>query len=199
MFVPQISPGAMFVMRAPQAMPSGAKDYLIETAHPGGTMRRQGVRLSIERLHPVFAERLSVAVRRAREAGLSDVGPFSCYRPPGYGVGGFSDKFQSLHSYGLACDMWGIGDPGSRESHLWARVATAAGLHGYGPNARSEWNHWQLMPWRGIGGRWELRDTITASGPIETEKMWKVASTWVDRGADNQPRRHRGRPGKRRH
>jgi hypothetical protein len=38
------------------------------------------------------------------------------YRPPAFGVGGFSDKFNSLHTYGLAVDMRGIGRPGSRSA-----------------------------------------------------------------------------------
>ena len=41
---------------------------------------------------------------------------FSAYRPPAFGVGGFSDKFNSLHTYGLAVDMQGIGRPGSPEA-----------------------------------------------------------------------------------
>jgi hypothetical protein len=47
-------------------------------------------------------------------------GVFSAYRPPAFGVGGFSDKFNSLHTYGLAVDMRGIGTPGSAEAELWA-------------------------------------------------------------------------------
>jgi hypothetical protein len=60
--------------------------------------------------------RLESAIREARSAGLSSAGVFSAYRPPAFGVGGFSDKFNSLHTYGLAVDMRGIGNPGSPEA-----------------------------------------------------------------------------------
>src|SRR5262249_42029949 len=75
--------------------------YLIETATPGGTMVRQGPDVAIGRLHPEFVMRLAAAIREARDSGLADVGIFSAYRPPAFGVGGFKNKFNSLHSYGL--------------------------------------------------------------------------------------------------
>jgi len=51
------------------------------------------------------AIRLAGAVHEARDAGLSSAGVYSAYRPPAFGVGGFSDKFNSLHAYGLAVDI----------------------------------------------------------------------------------------------
>jgi hypothetical protein len=104
-----------------------ARAYLVETARPGYTMERQGPELAIERLHPEFAARLADAIREAREQGLH-AGIFSAYRPPAFGVGGFSDKFNSLHSYGLAVDMYGIGGPGSTEAQQWHEIAARHGV-----------------------------------------------------------------------
>src|SRR5262249_40871757 len=121
-----------------------ARAYLVETAHPGGTMMRQGPDVAIGRLHPEFAARLAGAIREARAAGPTEAGIFSDYRPPAFGVGGFSDKFNSLHSYGLAVDMHGIGAPGSSQAKLWNKIAAKYGVVcPYGVNNRAEWNHCQ--------------------------------------------------------
>src|SRR5260370_19346808 len=74
-------------------------------------MVRQGVPVAIGRLRPDFIVKLSGAIHVAREGGMTDAGVFSAYRPPAFGIGGFGDKFNSLHSYGLAADMTGIGGP----------------------------------------------------------------------------------------
>src|SRR5262249_5180952 len=74
-----------------------ARAYLIETASPGYTMTLQGAELAIGRLRPEFVVRLAHAIREARNAGLPFAGVFSAYRPPAFGVGGFADKFNSLH------------------------------------------------------------------------------------------------------
>src|SRR3954470_13959785 len=58
-----------------------ARGYLLETAHPGGTMVRQGPEVAIGRLHPEFVTRLAGAIREARAAGFEEVGIFSAYRP----------------------------------------------------------------------------------------------------------------------
>jgi hypothetical protein len=85
----------------------------------------EGAELAIGRLHPQFVVRLANAIREARSAGLSFAGVFSAYRPPAFGIGAFSDKFNSLHSYGLAADVHGIGRPGSPEAQLWHEIAAA--------------------------------------------------------------------------
>src|SRR5947207_12993453 len=85
-------------------------------------MAKQGVELAIERLHPQFAIRLAKALREARDYGLL-AGIYSAYRPPAFGVGGFSDKFNSLHAYGLAVDLYGIGRPGSVETLWWHGIS----------------------------------------------------------------------------
>jgi len=93
-----------------------ARAYLIATATPGYTMTRQGPERAIGRLHPQFVNRLAAAIAEARGAGLLFAGVFSAYRPPAFGVGGFVDKFHSLHTYGLAVDVTGIGAPGTPEA-----------------------------------------------------------------------------------
>ena len=118
---------------------SEARAYLLETASPGYTMTLQGPEVAISRLHPEFAVRLESAIREARNAGLPFAGVFSAYRPPMFGVGGFSDKFNSLHTYGLAVDMRGIGRPGSPEAQLWHQIAAKNGVVcPYGPGDRAE-------------------------------------------------------------
>src|SRR5882757_10096690 len=148
-----------------------ARAYLIETASPGFTMSKQGPELAIERLHPEFTIRLANAIREAREAGLPSVGVFSAYRPPAFGIGGFSDKFNSLHAYGLAVYMAGIGGPGSRFARLWQTIVGKVGLYlPYGPNNRAEFNHTQLVPTKMASAF--LRRTITASEPKDLQQMW---------------------------
>src|SRR5207302_1356137 len=120
------------------------RSYLVETASPGATMVRQGPALAIARLNPEFATRLAAAIREARDAGLPSAGIFSAYRPPVFGIGGFADKFNSLHSYGLAVDMSGIGEPGSKDARLWHEIAARHGVFcPYGADNRKEWNHCQ--------------------------------------------------------
>jgi hypothetical protein len=62
-------------------------------------MTRQGPERAIGRLHPQFVNRLAAAIAEARGSGLPLAGIFSAYRPPAFGVGGFVDKFHSLHTY----------------------------------------------------------------------------------------------------
>ncbi len=151
-----------------------ARAYLISTAHPGGTMTRLGSDRAIDLLHPDFAVRLAAALREARDIGMSDAGVFSAYRPPGFGVGGFRDKYRSLHSYGLATDIYGIGGPGSAKARSWHRIAARHGVACvYGPNNRAEWNHCQGTKVRAANS--SLRRTINSRGPIDPETMWAAA------------------------
>jgi hypothetical protein len=155
----------------PKSAVEEAKAYLIDTATPGYTMVRQGVPVAIGRLHPDFIVKLAAAIKLAREAGMTGAGVFSAYRPPAFGVGGFSDKFNSLHSYGLAADMTGIGGPGSRFARLWQSIVQRVGLYlPYGANNRAEFNHTQLVPTKMASSF--LRRTITASEPKDLQQMW---------------------------
>jgi hypothetical protein len=145
--------------------------YLTTTATPGSTMVRQGAALAIGRLHPAFSVKLAEAIKRAREAGLNAAGVFSAYRPPAFGVGGFSDKFDSLHSYGLAADITGIGNPGSPSAHLWQSIVEEVGLYlVYGANDRAEFNHTQFIPDKVAPA--DLRETITPAAPKDLREMW---------------------------
>jgi hypothetical protein len=161
--------------------------YLVETATPGYTMTRQGPDVAIGRLNPEFVHRLAGAIREAREAGLSSVGIFSAYRPPAFGVGGFSDKFNSLHTYGLAVDMTGIGGPGSPEAKTWREIA---GRHDiicpYSVDSHTEWNHCQPTKVKIIVAENPLRETVTADGPVDLESMFEAGTALIERSA-NEP------------
>jgi hypothetical protein len=156
-------------------------DYLIETATPGATMTRQGRELALGRLHPEFARRLAGAIREARQAGLASAGVFSAYRPPAFGIGGFSDKFNSLHTYGLAVDMSGIGGAGTGDAKLWYEVAARHGIIcPYGFESRTEWNHCQPTRVKIIPPTNPLRDTVTAEGPVSLESMFEAGNSVID-------------------
>jgi hypothetical protein len=158
-----------------------ARAYLLETASPGYTMTLQGPELAISRLHPEFAVRLESAIREARNSGLPFAGVFSAYRPPVFGVGGFSDKFHSLHTYGLAVDMRGIGRPGSPEAQLWHQIAAKNGVVcPYGPLHRAEWNHCQPTSIKIILADNPLRDTVNAAGPYDLESMFEAGRTIIE-------------------
>src|SRR5262245_28336164 len=172
--------GCAAVARTPAEI-TEARAYVVETATPGYTMTRQGPELATERLHPEFVVRLANAIREARSAGLSSAGVFSAYRPPAFGVGGFSDKFNSLHTYGLAVDMRGIGRPGSPEAQLWHQIAAKNGVVcPYGPRARTEWNHCQPTSVRIILAENPLRDTVSSAGPFDLGTMFEAGNPLIE-------------------
>jgi hypothetical protein len=157
-----------------------ARAYVADTAEPGYTMTLQGPEVAIGRLHPEFVVRLAKAIREARNAGLPLAGVFSAYRPPAFGVGGFSDKFNSLHTYGLAVDMRGIGRPGSDEAQTWHAIAARNGVVcPYGPNNRAEWNHCQPTSIKIIQAANPLRETVTAAGPNNLESMFEAGNSMI--------------------
>jgi hypothetical protein len=158
-----------------------ARAYLVETASPGYTMTLQGPEVAIGRLHPEFAVRLEHAIREARSAGLPFASIFSAYRPPAFGVGGFSDKFNSLHTYGLAVDMRGIGAPGSAEAQLWHDIAAKNGVVcPYGPRDRAEWNHCQPTSNKMVTRDNPLRETVSSAGPLDLESMFEVGNVMIE-------------------
>jgi hypothetical protein len=163
--------------------------YLVETARPGETMLHQGPALAIVRLHPTFVHRLAEAIGEARAAGLALAGIFSAYRPPAFGVGGFSDKFHSLHTYGLAVDLLGIGSPGSNEARLWYEIAARHGIVcPYGVDQRREWNHCQPTHVKSIMAGDPLRGTVSPRGPLDLDTMFAMGDALVngtDAGADS--------------
>jgi hypothetical protein len=154
----------------------------VETARPGTTMLRQGPALAIERLHPEFVVRLANAISEAQHSGLPSIGIQSAYRPPAFGIGGFVDKFKSLHTYGLAVDMKGVGTPGSPEALLWHQIAVRHGvICPYGPYNRTEWNHCQPTRYKVILAANPLRETVTAQGPVDLDEMFDVGASFIDR------------------
>jgi hypothetical protein len=162
------------------------RTYLVETATPGFTMVQQGPDVAIGRLHPEFVRRLAGAIRDARAVGLSSAGIFSAYRPPAFGVGGFSDKFNSLHTYGLAVDMTGIGGPGSLEAKTWYEIAAWHGVVcPYGVESRVEWNHCQPTWIKIIRTNNPLRETVRADGPVSLENMFVAGSAIIDSPPDH--------------
>src|SRR5499426_1059150 len=177
---PDSEPGCATAPRTPAEI-AEARAYLIETASPGYTMILQGAELAIGRLHPEFAVRLENAIREARSAGLPSAGVFSAYRPPAFGVGGFSDKFNSLHTYGLAVDMRGIGAPGSPEAQLWHEIAAKNGVVcPYGPRNRAEWNHCQPTSVKIISAQNPLRETVNSAGPFDLESMFEAGNPMIE-------------------
>jgi hypothetical protein len=156
-------------------------DYLIETAMPGHSMSWQRPEVAIGRLHPEFVIRLASAIKEARHNGLLSAGISSAYRPPAFGIGGFADKFKSLHTYGLAVDLNGIGRPGSAEAMQWHKIAARHGVVcPYGPFHRSEWNHCQPTSLKLISLENPLRDTVTAEGPLKLDEMFEVGNSFLD-------------------
>jgi hypothetical protein len=172
-----------------------ARAYVIETASPGYTMTLQGPELAIGRLHPEFVVRLANAIREARGAGLPFAGAFSAYRPPAFGVGGFSDKFNSLHTYGLAVDMQGIGRPGSPEAQLWHEIAARNGVVcPYGPHDRAEWNHCQPTSVKMILAQNPLRETVSAAGPFDLASMFEAGNRVIESMASAAESLYRAAP-----
>jgi hypothetical protein len=158
-----------------------ARAYVTETARPGYTMNLQGMELAIGRLHPEFVVRLAHAIREARNAGLPFAAVFSAYRPPAFGVGGFTDKFHSLHTYGLAVDLRGIGNPGSPEARLWHEIASRNGVVcPYGPRDRAEWNHCQPTSLKIVLADNPLRDTVSADGPLDLDNMFEAGNDVIE-------------------
>ncbi len=161
-----------------QEIVNEARAYLIRTSTQqqeqcvGDTMARQGVEVAIGRLHPIMAVRVARSIQRARSEGIPAC-VFSAFRPPAFGVGGFSDKYNSAHAYGIAVDFGGIDRPGSKTARRFQEVAASNGLYSlYGPGDRAEWNHYQLIPVQRVAPSNPLRDTITATGPKDEIAMW---------------------------
>lgn len=193
---PAVAPAAdLAAIAANEAHDDGlsrARAYLVLTSTPGGTMSLLGADWAIGQLHPTFVTRAAAAIAEARASGLPRAGIYSSYRPPGLGVGGFRDKFNSLHAYGLAADFTGIGSAGSADAVKWFRIATRRGLYNpYGPHNRAEFNHYQATRITIVLQGSALRRTVTRQGPVDTARMWKVAAALIDAGQDRHHVRRR--------
>jgi hypothetical protein len=98
-------------------------------------------------------------------------------------VGGFSNKFNSLHTYGLAVDMTGIGGPGSEQAKMWHEIAARHGVEcPYGFANRVEWNHCQPTRIKIITSENPLRETVTANGPIDLQTMFEAGASYIENG-----------------
>lgn len=170
----------------------------------GADVVRIGVEANVAKLHPVFVMRLSLAIQAARahpetcperrrvgrkwvtvhRRCLAHVALFSGYRPPGFGIGGFGDKFQSSHAYGIGGDVRGIGRPGSKAARLWQKIAWDYRIYSpYGPTNRAEWNHVQATGIKMVlRAAPALRGTITRDGPVDLARMWEAAARVIDKG-----------------
>jgi hypothetical protein len=164
-----------------------ARAYLIRTSTEqrercvADTMARQGVEVAIGRLHPVMAVRVARSIEQARNEGIPSC-VYSAFRPPAFGVGGFSDKYNSAHAYGIAVDFGGIDRPGSKIARRFQEIAASNGLYSlYGAGDRAEWNHYQLIPVSRIAPYNPLRDTITANGPKDEVAMWIKSGVPLDK------------------
>lgn len=164
-----------------------ARAYLIKTARPSFTMMVLGRKKALECFLPQFAVRLSDAIREARASGLPDAGVFSGCRWPILNVGGFANKFLSMHAYGNAADMAGIGRPGSTEAAKWKRIAEKHGLVRPYVSA-SEWNHFQLYADRVAPPA--LRKTINANGSPDLERTWRVAKAVLGKQRGKSKQKH---------
>lgn len=166
------------------AIPQSIKDlgYLVARASDESeTISRQSPIVAIGRLVPEFVSRLAAAFRDAEMAGLNPCVQ-SAYRPPGYGIGGFSNKYVSAHSYGLAADICGLDGPGEHAAILFRKIAAQHGVYSpYSVNSRSEFNHFEPTHERLVlDAVPSLRGTITADGPRDLERMWKLAESVVE-------------------
>jgi hypothetical protein len=170
-----------------QEVVNEARAYLIRISTKqrarcvGDTMARQGVEVAIGRLHPVMAVRIARSIQQARNEGIPAC-VFSAFRPPAFGVGGFSDKYNSAHAYGIAVDFGGIDRPGSKPARRFQEIAASNGLYSlYGPGDRAEWNHYQLIPVRRVAANNPLRNTFTATGPKDEVAMWIKSGVPLDK------------------
>jgi hypothetical protein len=119
-----------------------ARAYLIQTASPSHTMAQQGPKLAIERLHPDLQFALQRSFAKPESLGCP---------PPAYiprigprRLEWATSLTNSLHAYGLAVDLYGIGRPGSDEAQRWHEIAVRYGvICPYGPHHKREWNHCQ--------------------------------------------------------
>lgn len=133
-------------------------------------------------LHPDFAVNMANAVQQARSQGLP-VTVQSGYRTNDTTGSGYDASGLSMHGYGAAIDVGGIGGPGSPQAQQWAKIAASNGVYNpYGVNDPKEYNHWQLTPWT-LESRPDVQQSIVnAHGDIG--KIWNAVSP-VSQGTAN--------------
>lgn len=131
-------------------------------------------------LHPSFAVNLAGAIQDARSQGLNAFLQ-SGYRAPGqlisqgdHSLAAYYDASgASMHSYGAAADIGGIGSAGSPQAQQWAQIANQHGLSNpYGVNNPREFNHWQLVPWT-LESRPDVQAQLKSAGG-DQGKIWSA-------------------------
>ncbi len=157
---------------------SSARQYLVKTANPGSTMTQQHPEIAIGRLNPTYAIKLANAIQEARAQGIN-AGVYSAFRTPQATGSAFDKAGHSLHSYGLATDIAGIGGAGSGTAKQWYKIATDAGIYNpYGYKNPREFNHFQAVPEKTASQA--LRSTLNRDGTPKlgadgNPVMWAVA------------------------
>jgi hypothetical protein len=123
-------------------------------------------------LHPDFALKMANAIKQARDAGLP-VTLQSGYRSPTTTGSAYDAAGYSLHGYGAATDIGGIGGAGSPQAKQWAAIAQANGIYNpYGVSNPKEYNHWQLVPWK-LEDRPDIQKSLADAGG-DAGKIWNA-------------------------
>lgn len=156
---------------------AAARQYLAATSDHKG---RPG---DTDYLHPEFATRLASAIQDARSQGLN-VWLQSGYRAPSQlqsqGHVGPATAFdlsgKSMHTYGLAADINGLGKANSPQAQRWYQIATSHGLYNpYGAGNSSEFNHYQLLPDK-VAPPQQLQALRTAYANGDWNAIWNAGS-----------------------
>ena len=125
-------------------------------------------------LHPDFAVKMANAVSQARAAGLP-VTVQSGYRTNPTTGSKYDAEGYSLHGYGAAIDVGGIGGAGSPQALRWAKIAQQNGVYNpYGVGDPAEYNHWQMVPWK-LENRPDIQKAIVSAGG-DAGKIWNAIS-----------------------
>ena len=125
-------------------------------------------------LHPDFAVKMANAVHQARTAGLP-VTVQSGYRANPTTGSKYDAEGYSLHGYGGAIDVGGIGGAGSPQAQQWAQIAQKNGIYNpYGVDNTAEYNHWQMVPWK-LENRPDVQKAIVSAGG-DAGKIWNAIS-----------------------
>jgi hypothetical protein len=165
--VKRLAPDPFIFVRNPV---DEARDYVQQTSIPGYTMFVQSRPVALSCLNPEFVVRLAAAIKEARANGIP-AGVYSACRPPALRVGGMGDKSQSMHAYGLAVDIAGIGSPGSATACAWYRIAAAHGI--IRPYATPwEWNHMQPTAIKVASQAPPMKKVLSPYGPTDLVKLW---------------------------
>lgn len=151
-------------MANPFTDPDEARNYL------SGLSAHQSRVGDTSYLHPDFALRLANSIQQARALGMP-VTLESGYRTPTTTGSNYDAQGYSLHGFGAAADVSGIGNAGSPSAALWGKIAAQNGIYNpYGLSDAKEYNHWQLVPWK-LEQRPDVQKALIASGG-DLNKVW---------------------------